>query len=232
MSLEEGQLMKRPARIVIFLTLTLLVTAVTGWADTTSETFTFTTATTPFDIASSLIPQFDPTLGTLTSIVIDFSGTDSGFATITNGSSASGTYDFTVGATLELEDPTLSPLFGITPEFSGTLVVASGSTVTSPTMTSPTVTGTDTLLSGFGPYTGTSTYVFTLLGSSTGSSSGPTPSTITESTSATSSGEVTYNFTPASTSTVPEPSSIMLFGTGLTLLGLALRRFRRQKSQS
>jgi hypothetical protein len=42
---------------------------------------------------------------------------------------------------------------------------------------------------------------------------------------------VTYNFTTAST-TVPEPSSIMLFGTGLTLLGLTLRRLRRQKSQS
>ena len=232
MSLEEGLLMKRPARIVIFLTLTLLVTAVTGWADTTSETFSFTTATTPFTIDSSAVPQFDPTLGTLTSIVIDVTGSDSGTATIANNSAASGTYTFTIGAELVLEDPSLTPLITINPAFTGTVPVTHGTTVTSPPMTSGPVTGTDTLLSGFGAYTGTGTYVFTLTGNSTGSVSGLTPFTVTESTSGSESGTVTYNFTPASTGTVPEPSSIMLFGTGLTLLGLALRRFRRQKSQS
>jgi len=218
-------LMKTPARIVTFLTLTLLVTAVTGLADTMSETFSFTITPTPFTIDSSAVQQFDPTLGTLTSIEIDVSGSDSGTATITNNTSASGTYNFTIGATLGLEDPALSPLITITPEFSGSLVVPSGGTVTSPVMTSPTVTGTDTLTSGFAPYIGTGTYVFTLVGTATGSDSGPVPFTISESNSAGETGEVIYNFTPAST-TVPEPSSILLFGSGLSLVAMILRRRR------
>jgi len=224
--------MKSPARIATILTLMLLVSAAAGLADTVSETFSFSTTPTPFTIGSSAVPQFDPTLGTLTSIVIDVTGTDSGSAEITNNSSAAGTYAFTIGASLLLEDPSLAPLITITPSFSGSLSVPSGGTATSAPM-SGSATGTDTLTSGFGAYTGIGTYVFTLVGNSSGFVSGPTPFTVTESTSGSESGTVTYNYTPATTTgTVPEPSSIMLFGTGLTFLGVALRRVRRQKSQS
>lgn len=44
---------------------------------------------------------------------------------------SSGTYDFTGTATLLLKDPTLAPLFSITPDFTGSLSVPSRTTLTS-----------------------------------------------------------------------------------------------------
>ncbi|HEY6291099.1 MAG TPA: choice-of-anchor E domain-containing protein [Terriglobia bacterium] len=201
----------------------VLLLAAPGLATSITDPFSFSPTTTPFNISSSAVPQFNPTLGTLTSITIDFSGSTAGKATIANGSSMSGVYTFSIQTTLQLFDPTASPLFSIAPTFAGTLTVPSGGTVTSGLLTSPTATGSLALLSGFGPYEGTGTYVFSLAGTGFGTATGPTPFMISEDTAATSSGEVIYTFSSSRGGT-PELSSLLLLGSGLGFLGLLLRR--------
>lgn len=217
--------MKRMLRTLPFLTLAILVAAITGLASTITDSFSFPTTTTPFTISSSAVPDFNPSMGTLTSIEFVVSGSTSGTATINNASSMSGTYNFTIQTMFGLLDPTSSPLLSIAPAFSGTLVVPAGGTVTSGVLTSPSVSDSLTISSGLGLYEGTGTYVFTLMAMGLGTATGPTPFMISENASDTASGEVIYNFSPFSAT--PEPSSLFLLGSAISVLGFALRRRNR-----
>jgi PEP-CTERM motif len=215
--------MKRMLRFSLLLCLSISFAAVSGVADTITQTFSFTPGVTPFSVPSSPVNDFNPALGTLTEIQIDLSGATAGDAIITNMSSSSGVYTFSIVTTLAILDPTSSLLFTITPTVSGSLTVPSGATDSTGLLISPTINGSETLLSGFLPYEGLGTYNFTLTGFGNGDVTGPVPFTASEAIAASANGDVIYTYT---TSTTPEPSALLLLGSALGLLGLRLRRSR------
>jgi hypothetical protein len=219
---------KRMLRTLPFLTLAILLAAITGLASTITDSFSFPTTTTPFTISSSAVPDFNPSMGTLTSIEFVVSGSASGTATISNESAAPGTYIFSIRSTTQLLDPFSSPLLTIAPSLSGTLAVPAGGTATSGVLTSPTVSDSLIISSGLGLYVGTGTYVFTLMamGLNLGTATGPLPFTISEFSSDAASGEVIYNFSPASAT--PEPASLFLLGSALSVLGFVIGRRRKR----
>lgn len=215
---------KRVLRFSLLLCLSISLAAVSGVADTLTETFpfSFSPTVTPFSVLSTSVKDFNPAMGTLDEIQIDLSGSTAGVAIITNDSSAGGVYTFTIDSALSILDPTSSLLFTINPTVSGSMFVAAGATETTGLLTSPTVTDTDLLFFGFLPYEGVGTYNFTLTGLGIGTVTGPLPFEANEGIAATASGDVIYTYT----TTTPEPSALLLLGSAVGLLGLRLRRAR------
>ncbi len=170
-------------------------------------------------------PQFNPTLGTLTSVAFNVSGSFSTQITVTNSSdsSSSGTAKTEVQLTINdpggnLVQPSLdlfSPSFGYSLGAGGNAVsgalTQSGSFNNSYTL--PVVLGEVTGNGLF--FTPAFTFTQTLLSNTGGNT------TASQLTSASLSGTVTYTYNP-----VPEPGTLVLFGIGALGL-LAYGRGRR-----
>jgi hypothetical protein len=204
-------------------------------ADTISFTSSVSGAT---DWSQPLgLTQFDPTWGTLLSVTIDLSAsfsssftiTNTGGSTYLNPSSARRTLDIYLGSSavdlaVDVQNPNgtgnswltwiSSPLSlnGLAP---GSHLSANRSGSDSPTG------GIYTDITTMGYFTGTGTTaldLFTTSGFLMQLTGGGTSYDSSQTTSATATGIVTYDFTP-----VPEPSSALFLGFG----GLALACYRR-----
>lgn len=186
------------------------------FSDTQSTTFTSDT------LAFSL-SQFDPSLGTLTSVKVHYSvGLSSNFQ-VTNGNPArNGTISGTLGSEFILQGPGgLGMLFDLTPSASlGTHAVPMGSTI------SFSVLGiTDAAMTSINPadfilFLGLGTLNFSSsVDTLTSTMANFTPLTIIQDAMATATVTVTYDYRP-----VPEPATLALGGLGLAVILVARRR--------
>src|SRR5579875_2319775 len=208
-------------RLILALVSSLLLACAPAFANSISYSASFPT-TTSFSIPISL-PQFNPSMGTLTSITFTFDGQTTGSATVTNNSGATGSYQVSISSNLKLLDPTNNTLISITPSFNQTLNIANGDSGTA-TGTSPVDTGSTTITSGFSPYAGLGDESFTVSGEGIGGVAGPSPFTVDSITKGEGTITITYN----TSMVVPEPATVALFGRGLLALGLLYQRRREQ----
>src|SRR5579883_2544037 len=198
-------------RLILALVSSLLLACAPAFANSISYSASFPSTTTSFSIPISL-PQFNPSMGTLTSITFTFDGQTTGSATVTNNSGATGSYQVSISSNLKLLDPTNNTLISITPSFNQTLNIANGDS------------GSTTITSGFSPYVGLGDVSFTVSGEGIGGVSGPSPFTVDSITKGEGTITITYN----TSSVVPEPATLALFGSGLLALGLLYQRRREQ----
>ena len=179
--------------------------------------------------------KFDTTLGTLSSITIDLNGTAVATGTITNVTSA-GNFEFDSSTTTTLSRPggvvTLITVLPFQAEFK---------TLTGPSdpalpYSYPTNSGTAdsgaVVFSGGSDLTlfsGTPGSTILLPFSARGTSGISGPGTITSQVSTKGSGFATlfYTYTPASTTTTPEPGTWAMLVAGASTGLVALRRRRR-----
>ena len=201
-------------------------------AITTACTTTLSGAT---DLSGNIsCPTFDSTLGTLTSIELDFSGGTSGTVTITNNSgstqtiTANASTDFDLGA-LAGFSPTLLFTSVVT---TGAQTVAGGSTTSPIPVNSGTQTGSSFDTTSFATETGDgitpfSVPIFTVTTQS--STGGGGNASVSQMTNGTISASVNYNYDVA-TSTAPEPTTLGLIGGGLVGIGLISRKKGSRKT--
>ncbi len=175
--------------------------------------------------------QFNPALGTLISVELNLSTTVSSTLVITNtSSSSSGSTAFTE-VQITVQDPGNNLTVGnqpqldvSTPNFSAT--IPGDSSVTSGVLTnSGSYSTTLTQASILSEFTGTGNVTLnagTFTQAYTSDTTGDTDAS--ETTEASLTGNVTYNFDPTPT---PEPSSLALMLVGFSALGLRARKFKR-----
>jgi PEP-CTERM motif len=177
-----------------------------------------------------MCPQFDGTLGTLTSMSIELDGSIMGSITLTNSDSTSSQ---TGSGTTSSQFFGPAVLVGFTipsPMFTASFTTGIQTLGPSATETFPGLSGSGTATvtntTSFVPYIGLGTFSFPvstlsgLLISGGGGNFGGAQSTM-----ATAKAEVTYVY---SAGTVPEPATTMLAGGALLFLGLSSRRLSRR----
>ena len=184
-----------------------------------------------------MIPQFDPTLGTLTSIMFDLTGTVEGLAQVENLSTTGGaniTTNLATVVTLLLPGGVsmiVNPLASVTDsygtfdgnvDFGGT----SGRTYTTLANSNMQMQTAPPFGVNLAAFLGTGTM---MLAVNSNGNSGVAGGSFVASTFQTLSGatlQVTYNYTPNDTGgEIPEPLTLGLVGAGL--LGIGILRSRR-----
>jgi hypothetical protein len=206
-------------------------------ASTLSESYSVTTLTESTDWTQTLsIPQFNPSLGTLTSVEVESSGSLSTALLVGNISGSFGLPANSSNGTADTQST-----FTITPSGSVNLVLSPLSVMAEGSF-GPLVSGGTQNLSSVPMGTASNSNTYTAqaaLNYFTGSGSlSWTASTSTE-TGITYSGGVTYAYAtdPNATlnetviytyNTVPEPSALAILGTGL--LGVVVYRWRKRRA--
>jgi hypothetical protein len=211
----------------------LLILCITASAATITSTCS--TLSGPTDLSGALdCPTFDSVLGTLSSITIDFSGGISATITVNNMATAPETVTASESANFDLGALTGFPsgLLFVASVTTGPQMVMAGQTLTF-SEASGTQTGnvSDSNTATFTSYIGdgVTTYsvpISTLTSQSVSGGGGNVG--VAFNTAGTAGASVTYDFTE---STVPEPLTGLLIGTGLLCLGLVSTRKSRRDEQ-
>ena len=204
----------------------LIAASVSSFAASVTYSSNFGPTTTTF-LAATPLSQFDPALGTLTSITFGITGTSTGSVTVTNSSGFDDFYNVNISTTSKMRTPLNVILTQVVPVFNDpAFAVANMTTGTDSGISSP-LSNSSTITSGFAPYIGTGTVAFNVFGSGSSTASGATPNTVTSTTSAKGNDSIIYNYIPTPTGT-PEPATMGLLGSAL--VGLGLLKFRSKKS--
>jgi len=189
-----------------------------------SQTVTITSAAAPTS-ATINFDQFDPTLGSLQSVMLSFSSWLNATGTATNNSNAVHSYTLTKGASASLAGNGFSFTETLA---SGTVNLGTIGKKTTITLAPITGSASDsaTLLSGFAPFLGTGDVSFAY--ASTNGFSLSNPSMLSLLASIGGSATITYNYELPSPPTggVPEPASWALMLMGFGAMGVAMRRHR------
>jgi hypothetical protein len=224
-----GKTMNRLAFIAVAVGATLASATVASAATIIGATGTFG-ASAPTSAAIT-VNRFNSSLGTLNSVTLDFTSTlleVSG--TVRNNSNGNDVYDFTTGVTASIT--------GLGFNSSNTLAYSTG-------IDNLPIPGKGTV--NIGPYSGTATSSQTLstglaafLGSGTTTLNylskslfavNPESGKISISPQISGAYTLTYNYTAAATSAVPEPATWGMMLLGFGMIGFAARHRRRQKIQ-
>ena len=210
--------------------LLLVAAAASSFGAQISFSHTTPNSTTPFTDPFSL-SKFDPALGTLTGILIDFSATEYATVSVFNFTGINQAFtNGTASVPLVLTSPS-GPVSvtAVAGPLAGT--VAPGTVASFPGATGTVIAPTLNVAAAmFGLYTGTggTTLSFNVSGSN-GTYSGSAAPGVFFGGSASAGGvtTITYNYTTALTST-PEPATMSLFGSAL--FGLSLMKLRSRKN--
>lgn len=208
-------------------------------ASANAATITYNSGTisdTPTNWSSSLgLQEFNPTLGTLNSITFTLNGDVSGSVKVENTGSSAATVNSALAATLTLERPDTTQLVVVLPKatftdslsaFDGTIDFGGTSGVThsgisaSTSQVSATLTDATDLALFKG--TGILSLPAVAVGSSAANGGGNLVAQFISDAGA--SASVTYDYTPGTPATTPEPSSMALMGLGLGAAGLIGRK--------
>lgn len=220
--------------------LALAAAAPTAKADSYSVTGSFPSTSTDFtDLSLSPVAQFNTSLGTLTGVTIELNASGASQTSITQNADVSGTFTFTElsDITLGSTDSSLNTAIGSLGESlsysNGPITLGAGQTDNLGTVNLTGTPSTKDISSAyFSLFEGPGDLSFDATSSSGYSFIGGGNNQTATITNADIGGiTVTYDYSvPPPPSVVPEPGTLVLFGTGLLLMaGLVRRKFHQSR---